>query len=239
MLELSRRAEMIMIVMGLVAGSIATLLCIAWTCVLLASSRRHKGRNKHDDEPPILPVTTTTTQQQQSPESTDTALLLAALESMRDDAIPLPPPSNMVPVPCTLSHNPAYSTNLTTANHFARKRKLDALDPIQVAAQQIQEQAGSWKNFWTIHPPRRPRKRAIAPKSARSSSRRALMRQGMDDNDYNQRDMMTRATTRWKVYYATKLRRSVSDETCAGTIVGAASAAGNDNKPRNSVPQHV
>lgn len=256
MLELSKQAEMVMIVTGLAAGSIATLLCIAWTCVLLAWSRRK--RHKHDDEnpPSILPVTTTQQQQQQSsPQSTNSSVLLATLELMRenDDDIPLPPPSNMVPVPCSLCDNPAYSsTNLTTMVNHARKRKLDDIlpEPIQVAAAMLTQEPGSWKDFWTIHPPRKPRKRAILHKSSSSPRRWRALRHPtttttiIDDNNNNQQeDMLTRATPRWKVYYATKLRRSVSDETCAGTMdVGAdasSSSVKNQKTTRNNIPQHV
>ena len=214
MLELSRQAETTMIVTGLAAGSIASLLCIIYTCYLLSYVRR-----KDVDSSSILPTTAAPTAEghHRQPDTTATAArnaaLLAALMSVRRE-VPLPPPSNIVPVVLSSKDSPKATNE--------RKRKFSSdISEVEV---QVDDDPGSWKKSHEIHPSRQVKRAVLRVPSEKEVSDPSLpllpednKREDADDAATWIDGNVTNTTipkARWRMY-PRKLRRSVSDETCA------------------------
>lgn len=143
MLQLSKGIEITMIIIGLAAGSIATLLCLVYTFVLLGVA----SRKNVDDSPSILPTTTDNglpDKRHAYSQARKNAELLAAISSIQNE-VPLPPPTSLVPPPISRSSSkvPSYTVR--------KKRKYDE---VGVTA----DEEGSWKDDLTItlsHPSRK------------------------------------------------------------------------------------
>lgn len=138
--EVSKGLETAMIVMGLAAGSIATLICLVWTCVIYKSSRRKDffkniQRQHQQQRDKILPTTNTdkkndTTPSQEEVASKHNAALLAALVAIQNEAVRLPPPTCLVP------SWKATSTSISRSDECQltqpKKRKHDETNNIKV-----------------------------------------------------------------------------------------------------------
>lgn len=156
-----------MIVVGLAAGSVATLVCLLWTCMLYDCCRL-----KGDDTGPglILPVTTATPDEANTTTRTISnssnnnnttikykpsskarkaslernAALLKALNAIDGTAVPLPPPTSIVPAVADGDEKRAGMTA-----HYSRKRKYDEVTAV-TSSLDITERgargAVSWKD---------------------------------------------------------------------------------------------
>ena len=266
-----------MIVIGLAAGSIACLLCIIWTCVLLARRKDDQALMMGDESrhrPPILPTTATEANMgvaippppkpKRDKMAERNAALLAALLSVRGE-VPLPPPSNLVSTSMSSSED---KTAMRNHSQQQKKRKLDEITiQQQEKAQCDNQQADSWKACGLEVYPSRPTKRAVlttTPCHKRFNTKTDPSMSLFDAGEINEQQQQQQQTSdkdcsgsstlyhadnptpsssssqqtmefafssprcrRWRLY--AKLRRSVSDETCAGTTTATPPPPGNDD----------